>query len=536
MIQSSPITLLVGAGISVEHPSNLPLAVRLRDNILKELIADLPNSYYTKLALEAISKSDFTLEFLLEVLSSRFGESALSCLHHLSSTSPNICHKSISHLAAQGKLYAIITLNLDELIEKALEDVGLNPNYDYNRILGIPPLPLKVYPLPLVKLHGTISNISSLKVTLRQVGHSRKFKQEVDKLFYDCTKKSNFVVSGYRGADSDLHAALIKMIANGRGIWNTIDTEGIHSPIYEKLKLFSSSWSIDVNEATKYFTKYLPEHGNDLLPSERNIPKKSVSWSAGYDPTLIYKSVTDILAHIGQYNLMIGLSTEALHNNPSDKLPLLFSLIEGQLARDQINDSYETLKIIDEQLEFNNIPIERSFVKYKVERNLVASKYFWQNGEHDISINLLDQMLIDIKSRKLKITQHQKVRLLCYIAERIIFKGNYDRAIELCKIAQEEAGGHIQLNAVARRTLGLCNFHLGNYEYAKVLVCNALPDLIADINGKIIANIILAKIALATKNISKAHNIIDKCRKLVNKTDHKIRKGEISKLDNQICQ
>jgi len=98
---------------------------------------------------------------------------------------PTIVHRAIAKLVKNGYVKVILTTNFDRLIEKALEEEGVN-NYQVlstnNKINGMTPYPHKV---TIVKLHGDYIE-GEMKNTENELAkYSRKKNQLLNRIFDD---------------------------------------------------------------------------------------------------------------------------------------------------------------------------------------------------------------------------------------------------------------------------------------------------------------------------------------------------------------
>lgn len=221
LLQSNEkLTYLVGAGISVNHPSNVPAAGKIISTLLKmvvpsserALISNLPNLRYELLIEKIQNRFDHDLRIL------NFFEQLLT---------PNFIH----YFLAQANLHQdyIITPNFDYLLEVALQQLVENDNQslimpiitesDYNtcdQTLN------KLNAYPIFKIHGSYRNFitneetkDTLITTLNSLGRNRdgqfglgieSYKHKIlETLFDDRT----IIVMGYSASD---HFDVIPML------------------------------------------------------------------------------------------------------------------------------------------------------------------------------------------------------------------------------------------------------------------------------------------------------------------------------------
>lgn len=190
--ENSPkyIVFLVGAGISRDSPSNLPLGPKLSRAILvaatDEEFAKEIEKLYCELS-EASSRSSFPiplfgsflrLEAVMSNLQTVIGGEALCCLDFMRRTKPNCSHFVLGQLALQGS--TVLTTNFDELIE---ESVG----YDGGES-------------KVLHLHGKVTDPESMKATIERVTEPLD-PALVSELFGVVKDKKMFVAAGYSAGD-----------------------------------------------------------------------------------------------------------------------------------------------------------------------------------------------------------------------------------------------------------------------------------------------------------------------------------------------
>ena len=96
---------------------------------------------------------------------------------------PTAAHKAIARLVAQGFVKVIITTNFDRLLEKALEEVGVEPVVlsSEDQVKGMVPLVHTQH--CLIKLHGDYLD-TRIRNTPSELGkYSDEFNQLLDRIF-----------------------------------------------------------------------------------------------------------------------------------------------------------------------------------------------------------------------------------------------------------------------------------------------------------------------------------------------------------------
>lgn len=210
------IVLLLGSGISMWSPSNLPSGQTVTQEIA-ELVAE--SSVGDKsLIVEMIKSSAF--EHIMErypkpdVLNKIVADAYRP-------TAPNPVHMAVAELINDGIVKHIVTTNYDEGIENACalvcrrEKIPLEivNESDINSIAADRPI--------LFKIHGSakLGSEDSIVATLTTEGELPEWKGN---LLDDLTKDRILLISGYSGFDFEISPALAGLSFK-RLLWNSFD-------------------------------------------------------------------------------------------------------------------------------------------------------------------------------------------------------------------------------------------------------------------------------------------------------------------------
>jgi len=243
--EKRPYTFLVGAGISMDPPSNVPSA--------RMFVRDLFNYYAPENEIDTLSKIDsLRYEFLVEKIQNLFDEE-LAFLSYLDwVTEPNANHLYLANMILRYNY--VITTNFDYLIEIALKgQVGAYTVYSpiYKKIM---PIITKDdyeknvrFKYPIVKIHGSKRDYltgrdtaDSLITTISALGRDREkgktfaiepFKR---KLIDSITEGRDLVVMGYSGSDDfDISPLLKELTTVKRIIWIDHNTDSEIEEYYQ---------------------------------------------------------------------------------------------------------------------------------------------------------------------------------------------------------------------------------------------------------------------------------------------------------------
>jgi len=324
---------LLGAGISRDPPSGLPLA----DNLVAPLVYALEMAAVAAIRDTKPSNSDLTvastilgelrLERVLDALHKTYGKSALEYLSALNGDDWNVNHAVIARLAKRDLLPWCITLNFDLLIEKALQHdkVGcetlcpLAPITSFQT--GSDALRTKI-----LKPHGSFapSDISCdpyalLSATLSQAGSMPvpSNVKAIREVIQDCPV---LLVAGYSDNDWDILPIFTRLATSLKRIvwvahtdkcvsspsWNGLQSEGIKrvvSWLNDCLKLCGVEQVTLVVGPTKELLQDICElvcGENVQVPSGKALAR-----------------APDISPFVAD-GVPIDVDTEAVHRNPLD--------------------------------------------------------------------------------------------------------------------------------------------------------------------------------------------------------------------------
>jgi len=226
-------TFLVGAGISMDPPTNMPSALQIVRGLL-ELCAP-PEEIENLLSLEMLR-----YELVVEKIQDVFDED-LKFLDYLEQiTEPNLIHMFLGNIITRGNY--VITTNFDYLIEQALlrildeechqDIIPIISKEDYI-FYQDPDKLIKTNKYPVYKIHGSKRNIitnkdtkDSLITTMSALGKERgegeTFTIEPYKkpTIFNLMNNRTLVVLGYSGSDDfDIGPTLRELPYLNRIIW-----------------------------------------------------------------------------------------------------------------------------------------------------------------------------------------------------------------------------------------------------------------------------------------------------------------------------
>ncbi|MEK9138867.1 MAG: SIR2 family protein, partial [Bacteroidota bacterium] len=242
------LALFVGAGVSLQSPSNCPSWIDLTSNFIKGVIAvaRLDDRLDLRLLLEslpqfmmaALRRPEHTFQVLIDAL----GEDVLEGLALLRTGDPNLNHILIGGYLWLGGFRAVITTNFDEHLEQTVrlheQLFGESPSQlPYRHLRGKVVADNERGESRLLwSIHGSLSDLSSVVTSVAATGQSLKPNaiEELRSILDDCT----LLVVGYSGNDEDIIEFLLAPETVGRTkgiIWQVLDATQI-PPAVERLE------------------------------------------------------------------------------------------------------------------------------------------------------------------------------------------------------------------------------------------------------------------------------------------------------------
>jgi len=252
------LTFLVGAGCSVDPPSNLPAGETMMEAIIRYTCAESEiDKLLGKVELEEGGKLEgLRFEQLIEIIRDRLDPDLKIINFYGECDKPNIQHFFLAEMIKNG--HFVMTTNFDFLIEYALQQSGVPreeiriiiTKEDFERFSDPQELFFKRIKT-LYKIHGSTMNIlkvgterntrKSLIATIKAFGANKEgdnvfqlesFKQSA---FVNLTKDRSLVVIGYSGNDDFDIVPTLKVLKDVQDIiWiNYIQDDGGKEIIYE---------------------------------------------------------------------------------------------------------------------------------------------------------------------------------------------------------------------------------------------------------------------------------------------------------------
>jgi hypothetical protein len=207
----TPFVAFVGAGASAMPPSRLPTWKGFND-LLLECLCERLNEYSSNRQPTAEMLAAFrerrdntsflAPDFQAQIMEEQVGADYFAVWQSLDTNEFGPVHAGLAELASRGRLAAVITTNFDRLIEAALESRGVpfravHDAPGFAALAGVVNGDLGA--LPIVKIHGSIEDSSSLVDTLRQRLAGRP--EALGVVLNALLRRAPWLYLGFSGAD-----------------------------------------------------------------------------------------------------------------------------------------------------------------------------------------------------------------------------------------------------------------------------------------------------------------------------------------------
>jgi tetratricopeptide (TPR) repeat protein len=178
---SERLVILAGAGVSMDAPSSLPGWKDLNSMILSAVTGRV-RSYFDgnkevdQLCQSLIARRDehgtFAPDYQAQIMEEQCGLNYFRSLLSLDIDQYNFSHLSIATLAAAGHIAAVVTTNFDQLLEKAFTrlsmPIGVYATTEEYAELAKKLTAGELNETPIIKIHGSVHDVTSLVDTLKQ--------------------------------------------------------------------------------------------------------------------------------------------------------------------------------------------------------------------------------------------------------------------------------------------------------------------------------------------------------------------------------
>lgn len=340
LICKQKLVVFAGAGISSGPPTRLPGWFKINRMIVEALCVRvefyLGRSEYLDQIRAAINErreiGRFPPDYQAQILEEYAGQDYFRALQSLDVNVRNAGHDALAHLARNGTLAAILTTNFDRLIEQALDAVGVEyevaseaASYErcYRAIKAGNGLKL-----PVLKVHGCVSDANSLVDTLKQrlLGRNSNLNRALELLI----ERHPWVYTGFSAADLETDYDYLRILpcaerSPGIGYVQWPGAQGLEPGAVKLLEKYSGKAETikaethDVFAAIAQAVEAPPPRFEHAGTSDTDaiVQETLTSWAAGLHPAV----PINCLAAVCESNAMSFAAFELLHRFWKDVLP-----------------------------------------------------------------------------------------------------------------------------------------------------------------------------------------------------------------------
>lgn len=228
LIGPTPPTLLLGSGISLWDPTNLPTGQDFTKGVLEAVFDPSIGAPITDPSDKTLL-DDLLASLPFEMLLERCPDqntiaSLLSSLY--GSTEPNDIHKALAVMADDGAIDCIVTTNYDLALDTALND----KRAPLRKVVIESQTPLgatRIY----FKVHGSTDHADSLVYSIRLESRLPVWKRN---LLSRCIDSRPLIVIGYSGLDFEV-CPEISLLSPSVILWNFFTTTDVENPGFRYL-------------------------------------------------------------------------------------------------------------------------------------------------------------------------------------------------------------------------------------------------------------------------------------------------------------
>jgi tetratricopeptide (TPR) repeat protein len=491
--KSSKYSFLAGAGISHQHPSNLPLAKEIIRRILNVLNIDdkLKQNIET-----SIAANELRFEQFIEKLKSSYDHD-LHILDILAACdAPNAIHSFLASSLKHG--HNVFTTNFDLLIERAAKRMGIPVKTIFDDASFL----VKEFDadtLPIWKLHGSLLNEKeedvrqSMITTITQIGkfgEAFNFAKNKRAILAKTLKTSDLVVLGYSGSDDyDIIPAIAQIKTDRNLIWlmhssntkhmqiiNLDDSESSRGLIIEPIETLLS-FGVWQKEQIYVIASDTPEFCKTVTPLLFNKIQPNLETNVFEVPDYYYQDwkfeyalehwrdlafAAEIYSSLGHYSQSVDCYIEALAQPTEVNELSTIAVLNSSIAVEYIkNQRFENALV---HIETN----QRLFKKHGLEPSpddlINLAICYRRVGRVEAAVDTLDRLPDSDETRIAATTLYEKASI-----KRT--EGDHENALRFLKRAfliNEKLG---RLEGVIRCLMQIIQVLSGQYQLSLAMHC-----------------------------------------------------------------
>ncbi len=298
LLKKDKCNFLVGAGVSMLAPCNLPSGPNLKNLLINFTIPQNEKKYFNSITKTSDKFRNIVPEIIFQRLYEVIADKLFPFFEILKHAESNRGHSTLAHLIRKFNS-TVFTTNFDDLIDKHTPAQG-----------------------SIIHLHGHLNKFSEMMVRINQVGKGLSSTQQ--RIFKKKSAGRPLIVLGYSGNDKDiidiLNASditeiywIARDINEARLIKNISQVK-----FGDKLILVEADLNVFFKDlATQY------KSSNAVSKNSRKIFNKARylrKWSTGITISERYSFIEKILFDIGNYKASLRLCKKAIRLGYFDAL------------------------------------------------------------------------------------------------------------------------------------------------------------------------------------------------------------------------
>lgn len=505
-IENKQVALFCGAGISFN--SGLPLANTLIKHILRELDlkdADLPLLLQSKLPFEAFIQTlmdEVESDHLLEI----FGQGE-----------PSTTHDFIAGLIKRGYITTVMTTNFDQLIEKALENIGFKKDADYLVYITEEDFSKidwnDTKKCKIIKIHGCVSDKNSMAITLGEVAKMTigQHRAKTVNSFFSSRINHSVMVLGYSCSDIfDISPEIERMI-NEMSEIHFIDHIFNDATRTETINLKEVSNPFRAFDGTRYYVNtdvLLASLGRHFFKKEPVFKQYTVDWkqkveqwtqeAITFSYGIKYHIAGRLLYDVGEYDRAITVWNQGIPFAQKEKNQVFFYSLLGNLG--MAYNAFGQYSLAKSCLEESvNACEQLGNIQGFIAQSQALGNIYRNIGEYEKAITVFKKIISVAK-------KNQEIYGLCSSLGNLANVYNQihspDETIEVLKegIPIALVSGHKQFEGSMKCNLGVAFAQKGDLKKAAFYIEESvqITRSIGDKNGECMALINLSNVALSS--------------------------------------
>lgn len=211
--RSERLVILAGAGVSAAKPSRIPDWNTFNKMLLTAVYrrassyldrSDLAEPFVKAILDRRDNVGTFSPDYQAQIIHELCGSVYFEAWKAVDLDQGNLCHDSIACLCTTGMVRAIITTNFDRLIERACDQRGVRYHVyrngpEYQQCARVLTSSEEEGVIPIIKVHGSVEDASTLVDTLKQrlLGRGHDLENALNSLL----RRNYWIYAGFSAAD-----------------------------------------------------------------------------------------------------------------------------------------------------------------------------------------------------------------------------------------------------------------------------------------------------------------------------------------------